>query len=1649
MAASNEQLVQALRKSVQDNVRLRDLVAHSTEPIAIIGMGCRFPGGVRSPEDLWQLVATGTDAVGGFPTDRGWDLDRLYDPDPERPGTCYVREAGFLSDVAEFDPVFFGIAPREAAAIDPQQRLLLETAWEAVERAGIDALSLRGSRTGVFAGVMYDDYGSRLSPAIPEDVEGYVGIGSAGSVASGRISYTFGFEGPAVSVDTACSSSLVALHLAVQSLRQGECSLALAGGVALMATPGVFVEFSRQRGLAPDGRCKSFAEGANGTNWGEGAGLLLLERLSDARRHGHPVLAVVRGSAVNQDGASNGLTAPNGPSQARLIRYALANAGLTAAEVDAVEAHGTGTALGDPIEAQALQATYGQERTGGRPLWLGSLKSNIGHAQAAAGVGGVIKMVQAMRHGVLPRTLHVTEPSRQIDWSAGEVELLTEPQPWPETGRPRRAAVSSFGVSGTNAHVIVEQAPPEDETERSAERTVPVVPWPLSARGKAALRAQAASLLSFVDAEAELSPLDVGYSLVTTRAAWADRAVVVGTDRDGLRAGLAGLAAGEPAETVVTGTADVEGKVVFVFPGQGAQWVGMAAELLETAPVFAERMQECATALAPFVDWDLFVVLHDEEALRRVDVVQPVCWAVMVALAQLWRAYGVVPSAVVGHSQGEIAAACVAGALSLDDAARVVALRSRAIRALAGTGGMASVRASAERVAELVGDRVGQVRIAAFNGPSATAVSGEPDAVEEVVRRAEAAGLRARLIAVDYASHSPQVERIAGDLLTALDGIRPMSAEIPFFSTVDEKWLDTAALDAEYWYRNLRQPVLFSSACRALAEEGHSAFVEVSPAPVLTTAMEEELEDLPVPTVVTGTLHRADGGSARFLASLARLHVRGIPVDWPEVFAGTGPRRADLPTYAFQRRRYWLDAARSVADRASDHPLLDAPIRLAGGDRVVITGRLSAQASYGSAVFIELAVRAGDEVGCDLLEELTISEPLVLPEDEGRHLQVAVAEPDARGRRVVTIHSSPAGDDTCWTTHATGMLATGKPGEPTSAQGERLAEVSLPEAMVAEAGRFGLHPALLDAALRAVTDTEYAVSWRGFSLLATGATMLKARAFPAGPGAVSLLLSDGAGLPVAVAEAVVPGQAPPRRREPDASGPRARASARRAAQSTEDSEAGAERLRGLPAEERHRALVELVRATAAKVFGHAGIEELQAASSLSEFGLDSLLSAELRDRLAAATGLRLPLAAIFGNDTPTALAGFLARQLEGERTDAAVDFEAEVRLAYDVRPAAEIVRSAADPEHVLLTGSTGFLGAFLLRDLMRETAATVHCLVRAESESAAMDRLRANLQWYELADAVDFGRVSVVRGDLGLPGLGLSTEDYDVLARTVDAVYHAGSVVNHLQPYHLLKQINVIGTEEVLRLAARHRSVPVHYVSTMGVFAHRVSDGSPLRTSSVTGPAAALKTGYQQSKWVAEEIVRLAAERGLPVSVYRPDLVSGDRTTGACQTSNFVWRSLKGCLQAGAVPEDAAALFPVTPVDYISAAIVALSRRPRSCGTTYHLNNPNPLSLRAMVERLRLLGYRLDELPRQAWNALVESDRDNAAFPLLDVFNELTSAGEVQRRIVDVTETERALAGTGVGSLPAAEELFDVCARFFVRIGYFPGSGLGYSPLKA
>ncbi|MDC0771532.1 type I polyketide synthase, partial [Streptomyces sp. HD] len=1082
------------------------------DPVVIVGMGCRYPGGADSAEALWRLVATGAEGLGPFPADRGWDLDALYDPDSDRPGTTYVREAGFLYDSGEFDAELFGISPREALAMDPQQRLLLETAWEVFERAGIASVSLKGSRTGVFAGVTYHDYASGMQ------------MGTAGNVAAGRVSYAFGLEGPSVAVDTACSSSLVALHLAAQALRAGECDLALAGGVAVMSQPDPYVAFSRERTLAADGRCKPFSADADGTNWAEGVGLLLLERLSDARRRGHTVLARIAGSGINQDGASNGLTAPSGPAQQRLIRQVLASAGLTAADVDAVEAHGTGTPLGDPIEAQALVATYGQNRE--RPLWLGSMKANIGHTQAASGAGGVIKMIMAMRHGLLPRTPHTDRPTPHVDWSAGAVQLLHEDVAWPRGDRPRRAGVSSFGISGTNAHVIIEE-PPRDGEDATGGADTPVdahtaggtrtgaptlpgrIPLPLSARSAVALRGQAARLHAFLAEEPTARLHDVALSLATTRSALEHRAVLTATDHDTALRVLKALADGtEPDIPVISAarTGSDRPPVVLAFPAPDARWTASAAALAGSAPVFAETLTACGRALSPLAGWtpaDVLAGRTEADWQQRPEIARPLGWAVTVAITALLRSYGIEPAAVTGEGYGEIAAACAGGLLSPEAGARLAVHHSRT-----------------------TDESVPSVRF----GP----------------------------------------------------------AEVPFHSAATGGWLDAGEeTDAVRWAADLAEGSgRFEEALRALLDSGHRTVVVLG-------------GEQPAGGTEPGTGHPGTGEQADLLplagpdvpdltALLAHLHVRGVEIDWEAVFAPTGARRVPLPTYAFHRRHYWMPAvprpdgdrssAGSAGPAADGHPLLDSVVELPETGGLLLTGGLSRAGQPWAAartvagtvtapgsLLVELAVQAGDRVGCDRITELTAEEPLVLPEDGEVRLRVTVGEPGASGERPLAVYSRPAGalPGTPWTRHARAALCSGggpasfdlelwPPAEaetvdlaglPTSHTDGLLglwrhgddvfAEVALTAEQRPESAHYGLHPALLDTALRALalTTTDETApqdtarpplpeSWHQVALYAEGASTLRVRLTRTGPDTVAVDAADDTGLPVAAIGAI-------------------------------------------------------------------------------------------------------------------------------------------------------------------------------------------------------------------------------------------------------------------------------------------------------------------------------------------------------------------------------------------------------------------------------------------------------------------------------------------------------------------------------------------------
>jgi pimaricinolide synthase PimS1 len=1167
--SNEEKLLQYLKRTLADLREARRCLDEAArkpddEAIAVVGMACRYPGGVTTPEELWRLVADGVDAVSEFPADRGWDVAAVYDPVPGAVGTTYSKEGGFLRAAAGFDAPFFGISPNEALTMDAQQRLFLEVCWEAVERAGIDPASLRGSRTGVFAGLMYHDYALGQGP----------GTTSAGSMVSGRVAYTLGLEGAAVTIDTACSSSLVTLHLASQALGRGDCTLALAGGVTVMSTPDMFVYFSNQRGLARDGRCKSFAASADGVGISEGAGVLLLERLSDAKRKGHPVLAVVKGSAVNQDGASSGFTAPNGPAQQRVIRQALASARLAPHEIDLVEGHGTGTSLGDPIEAHALLATYGQDRPAEQPLWLGSLKSNIGHAQAASGVAGVIKTVLAMRHGVMPRTLHADTPSSQVDWSAGAVKLLTAARPWPPGSHPRRVGVSSFGLSGTNAHVILEEPP--DPEPRAQVPAVPV-PWLLSARTPQALAAHATRLARFVRQEPDLDPADLAFTLATARTCFEHRAAVVSAERQDLLAGLEAVAGGQS----LTGTEVLAGqlthsgtRLAMVLTGQGAQRPGMGRGLAAAYPMFREALDEVLGSL----DERVREVMWDADAaeLERTEFAQPALFAFQVALYRLLASWGVQADILIGHSVGELAAAHIAGVLTLEDACALVSARARLMQSLPAGGAMAAVDAVEDEVAPYLTAEVG---VAAVNSPRSLVVSGSAAAVAAITGHFRARGRHTTPLKVSHAFHSPLMQPMLADFWAVAETLTYHEPTIPIISTLTGG--PVAALDAEYWARQILSPVQFARAIQHSCEApAATSYLELCPnatlIPHIVTCLQPDATATTVPAILLARhgsqdRHAADPVQSEPVAlttALAHLHCVGVRVDWAAYFTrpetdgeSRMPRLVELPTYPFERQRYWANAlplgggVKAAGLEEAEHPLLGAALEVPETGQLMLTGSLPAGARpwvlAGEAAtddtevlpegaFADLALYSARRAGCPTVTELLVEAPLVLPQRGTIAIRIVVDAPDDSGDRGIGVyarHGLGADDEGTWTRHAVGRLSVqclAPPDGLTDWPPRGAARVEAPDApeLIAAAwsagdevfaelapieyqGSFGVHPAQLDSVLglwRAgrADDSPVVHSWTGMALHEARGAAAWVRLAPQGDGfSVTLADPDG------------------------------------------------------------------------------------------------------------------------------------------------------------------------------------------------------------------------------------------------------------------------------------------------------------------------------------------------------------------------------------------------------------------------------------------------------------------------------------------------------------------------------------------------------------
>jgi acyl transferase domain-containing protein len=1519
-------------------------VESSEEPIAIVGMACRFPG-ASSPRELWQLLAEGVDATAEFPDDRGWDRERLYDPDPDRPDSTYVWRGGFLSEAGHFDAEFFGVSPREALAMDPQQRLLLEASWEACEAAGIDPAGLRGGPIGVFTGISSQDYTAGLRGS-GDSVEGYRLTGSAASVASGRVAYTLGLEGPAITVDTACSSSLVATHLAAGALRGGECDLAFAGGGTVLGSPGVFTEFSRQRGLAPDGRCKSFAEGADGTAWSEGAGVLVLERLSDAEANGHRVLATIRGSAVNQDGASNGLTAPNGPSQERVILQALASAGLEPADVDMVEGHGTGTALGDPIEANALLATYGQDRE--EPIRLGSLKSNIGHAQAAAGVGGVIKAVMAMREGVMPKTLHVDAPSSKIEWEAGRVELLSEAMPWPQAERPRRAAVSSFGISGTNAHLILEEAPVAGRDpgagasakDRDGEAPAGPMPFLLSARGEEALAAQAERLVTHLEENPELALTDLAFSLATSRAQLRSRAVLLATEREELQTRLAALAKGDRPVGAVLATAKPAARLAYLFTGQGSQRPGMGRELHRAYPAYRDAFEAACAEIDPLIERSLAELVFSEpgsaeaELLDHTTYAQPALFATEVALYRLLESFGLLPDLLAGHSVGEIAAAHLAGVFSLPDAAKLVCARGALMGALPEGGAMLAIEATEEEALQLIAGKERELSLAAVNSPSSCVISGDEEAIAAAEAACKGEGKKAKRLEVSHAFHSPLMEPMLEQFAAVAKGLAYAEPRVRVVSCLSGEPLSVdQATDPAYWVAHVRQPVRFAEAVGALDAQGATAYLELGPDPVLSAMAHECLGEEEV--TLAATLRGGRDEPESLIGGLAQVHAAGIRLDWKAFFAGSGAKAVPLPTYAFQRRRFWLASPSGSSDPtalgqgALDHPFLSAAIDDPEGDAVSYSGRVSLaehpwlgdHAVLGTVVFpatgfLELALAAGAEVGSQTVEELALEAPLVLT-DTAVALRVSVSAPDEeQGRRSITIHSRTEGEQGGWTRNASGSLVAASADAadrlpqwpPAGAEGvdvedlrarlaeagfeygpafegltaawrdgtELYAEAALPPELAEGAGRFWLHPALLDAAGQAgvgfgLADGDAGAlmlpfSWAGVQVSAAGRSQLRVRVRADGEESAHFDLFGEGGEALGLIEALVTRPLDPNQMGGGAEPPLLELAWERAPSPATPSAEQVETWRA-PTDSAHEATLATLRKLQSWLADEAN--DSSRLAILTEGALVTNAEESPDPAQAALAGLVRSAASehpgrflLIDTDGSDASQAALEQALLLDPTESQVALrDGESRVARLVKAKEQGDAREIDPERtVLITGATGGLGSLIAEHLVEAHGARHLLLVSRSGEAAeGAAELRARLEEQGATAQIAACDVSD-RGELERLLGGIPAE------RPLGAVIHCAGVLDDAT-------IESVDVEQVERVFAPKAEAAWHL--------HELTEDSDLTHfvcfSSIAGLIGSPGQGaYAAANAFLDALAQRRRAEGLPASSIAWGLWAGE-----------------------------------------------------------------------------------------------------------------------------------------------------------------------------
>ncbi len=1725
MTGADARIVQLLKEA---RAKLEAERKRRTEPIAIVGIGCRFPGGAASSAQFWELLTNGVDATREVPQDR-WDAPAVFDPNPSKAGKAYTKRGAFLEQITDFDPEFFGISPREALGMDPQQRLLLEVAWEALEDAGIPAESLRGSATGVWIGLSLDDYARRAVPTGElERIDPYNTLGNARSVAAGRIAYVLGLQGPVLQLDTACSSSLVAVHLACESLRAGESDLGLVGAANLMSSPEASVALSKLMALSPDGRCKTFDATADGYGRGEGVGIVVLKRLSDAQAASDRVYAVIRGSAVNHDGRSNGLTAPNGLAQEALIRRALANAEIEARTVAYVEAHGTGTLLGDPIEVMALSRVYGVERDPGSPLRVGSVKTNLGHLEAAAGIAALIKVALSVSNAYLVPSLHFRDPNPKIPWASLRIEVSTEKAPWPAEFSRRLAGVSSFGISGTNAHVLVEQAPDGEVSRAEGTRSAELVVF--SARSEAGLSAVSARLLAHLQAHPELTLSQLAHSLAMSRSLLEQRVALAVTTREQLchalerieRADFSGAKAfrGRASE------AQANGKTAFVFTGQGAQVLGMGQALSAEWPVFRAAIAQVFEQTDRYLDRPLREVMWAAPnsaaaaLLSQTAYTQPALFAFEWALACLWRSWGVEPDFVIGHSVGELTAACVAGLFSVEDATWLVCERGRLMQALAPGGAMLAVAAPEQTVREaLVG--YGSLGISAVNSPVSVVISGDEASLSLVNEHFRARGIASQRLDVSHAFHSRLVEPMLAEFVAAAERVSFAALRVPLISNLSGQFAGQEIQTAEYWARHAREAVRFADGVRALSSAGARTFLELGPRATLLPMIAKSLSEPASALLASGRTGVPE--TEALLGALAAWVSRAGHVNWSAVFPGRA-QRSSLPLYPFQRQRYWLEASRNGerAGRATHHPLLGRRLPAAGVDATYevvlsaaspawLTGhRIGGRVVMPGAGLLELVRAAGEHHhghASGAISHLLLQQPLLVAERAPLRVQVILSEGGTQAR--VYSQALEAGENE-WTLNASARVSATPERSPSRRDVaevlRRCSEVVDPAQLYTAFWQLGLeygapfkglkrvtrgatdvladlelepnlettgyafHPALLDAALQAVAALNRSaepalllpfefgrcVSHRTVGSTAHVHVRLLEAATPSGMRVALEVFNDEGDVlfeiedlylrraPLALLTSKARQDLPPK-------APRS---------STESSVEWRAEVTRLPAAERMSAVTHVVRAEVARVLSLANADAIPLDQPLNELGLDSIMAVELRDGLATRTSAALPATLVLEQPTAGAIASYLfasslfesaeppsraasASQLAAP-AEAQPAFIADAVLDSEVR-ATGSSSPAAEPRSVLLSGATGFLGAFLLSEILNQTQATVSCVVRAADSNAAMARVVGNLQRYGLWNDAYAARLRALAGDLALPNLGLSEGELEQLAEQTDAIYNNGAQLSFAAAYRDLKASHVNGTRAMLRLASRGRAKVIHHVSSTVVYDSSAYRGRRVSESTRPTETEHLYLGYSQCKWVTENLIWEAAARGLPVTVHRPAFIGGSSESGAWNTADFVCRLLKSIVESGYMPGDLDLELNLSPVDYVARSIVELTRRESARGRAFHLHHRRSLRFEALGELLRGLGYSVTAIPYWDWIERLNAQAQGPLYALVPILSlrwppthrtyfELSQRAFQPR--LECIETERDLAEAGITCPPIDGTLLDRYLRYLIGIGY-------------